>query len=142
MAFSHPLIPKHKSDVATARLAVQAGYPAVEPVLYDLLEWLQDCNWPVAQELFDFLGSIGAPLAPHIRRILSSDDQQWRYWIVGLLRQSPELYSIFRADVHRMACSPRLPSGTKNWTKDVATSLPTASRGTQVVTAFEGCMEL
>jgi hypothetical protein len=106
MASTHPLVPKHKSDIETARLAVNAGFPAVEPVLYDLLEWLQDCNWPVAHELFDFLASIGAPLAPHIRRVFSGDDLIWQYWIIGLFRQSPDLYSIFRADIHRIAYSP------------------------------------
>ncbi|MBN8422085.1 MAG: DUF5071 domain-containing protein [Verrucomicrobia bacterium] len=103
---THPLVPKHKSDNATARLAVQAGYPAVEPVLYELLEWIQDYNWPVARELFDFLASIGAPLAPHIRRVFASDDFVWQYWIIGLFRQSPELYTIFRDDIHRIASSP------------------------------------
>ena len=106
MASPHPLVPKFKSDIETARLAVKAGYPAVEPVLYELLEWLQDCNWPVAHELFDFLASIGAPLAPHIRRVFSSDDLTWQYWLIGLFRQSPELYGIFRADIHRIAFSP------------------------------------
>ena len=106
MASTHPLVPKHKSDIDTARLAVKAGYPAVEPILYDLLEWLQDYNWPVAHELFPFLASIGAPLAPHIRRVFSSDDLVWQYWLIGLFRHSPELYFIFRADIHRIASSP------------------------------------
>lgn len=106
MTSTHPLVPKHKTDIETARLAVSAGYPAVEPVLYDLLEWLQDCNWPVAHELFDFLASIGAPLAPHIRRVFSTEDYLWQYWLIGLFRQSPELYSIFRTDIHRIASSP------------------------------------
>ena len=106
MDFSHPLYPKGKDDIATARRAVAAGYPAVEPVLYELLTWLQDCNWPVAHELFDFLASIGAPLAPHIRRVFDGDDYVWQYWLIGLFRESPELYSIFRADIHRLASSP------------------------------------
>ena len=106
MPSTHPLVPKNKSDIATARLAVQAGYPAVEPVLYELLEWLQDCNWPVARELDSFLASIGAPLAPHIRRVFSGDDYIWQYCLIGLFRESPELYSIFRSDIHRIASSP------------------------------------
>src|SRR5262245_11128325 len=106
MPSPHPLVPKSKGDLVTAQLAVQAGYPAVEPVLYELLEWLQDCNWPVAHELFDFLASIGAPLAPHIRPVFAGDDYVWQYWLIGLFRRSPELYTIFRADIHRIACSP------------------------------------
>ncbi|WP_395748588.1 DUF5071 domain-containing protein [Prosthecobacter sp.] len=105
-ASTHQLVPKHKSDNETARLAVQAGYPAVQPVLYDLLGWIQDFNWPVAHELFDFLASIGAPLAPHIRRVFSREDLSWHYGAIWLIRQSSELYSIFRADIHRIASFP------------------------------------
>ena len=104
--FPHHLCPKGKDDIETARRAVAAGYPAVEPILYELLGWLADCNWEVAHELFDFLASIGAPLAPHIRRAFSGDDYVWQYWLLGLFRESPELYSIFRADIHRIASAP------------------------------------
>ena len=106
MSYTHPLYPKTKDDIETARRTVEAGYPSVEPILYELLTWLQDCNWPVAHVLFDFLASIGAPLAPHIRRVFSGDDYVWQYWLIGLFRESPELYSIFRSDIHRIASSP------------------------------------
>ena len=106
MASTHPLVPKDKLDIETAQLASRAGFPAVEPVLYELLEWIQDCNWPVARELFPFLASIGEPLAPHIRRVFAGDDYIWQYWICGLFRESPTLYSIFRAEIHRIASSP------------------------------------
>ena len=102
----HPLVPKGKLDVETAQRAVAAGFPAVEPVLYQLLEWIQDCNWPVAQELFSFLASIGEPLAPHIRRVFASDDYVWQYWICYLFAESPSLYAVFRDDIHRIATSP------------------------------------
>jgi hypothetical protein len=106
MASPHPLVPKDKLDIETAQFAMRAGFPAVEPVLYELLEWIQDCNWPVGRELFPFLASIGEPLAPHIRRVFESDDYIWQYWICCLFQESPALYSIFREDIHRIASSP------------------------------------
>jgi hypothetical protein len=106
MPSTHPLVPKNKFDTETARLACRAGFPAVEPVLYELLEWLQDYNWPVAHELFPFLASIGEPLAHHIRRVFAGDDYTWQYWVCALIRESPALYSIFRQDLHRIASSP------------------------------------
>ena len=106
MISAHPLIPKGKFDIETARLASRAGFPAVEPVLYELLEWIRNYNWPVAHELFPFLASIGEPLAPHIRQVFASDDYIWQYWICGLFRESPVLYSIFRQDIHRIASAP------------------------------------
>lgn len=85
---------------------MRAGYPAVDPVLYELLEWIQDLNWPVAGELFPFLSTIGEPLAPHIRRVFASDDYIWQYWICGLFRESQALRSIFREDIRRIAETP------------------------------------
>ncbi|WP_315715015.1 MULTISPECIES: DUF5071 domain-containing protein [unclassified Bradyrhizobium] len=81
----HQLIPKGKADLDRARAAVQAGYPAVAPILPELTAWLKDYNWPVAHILAPFLASIGAPMAPHIWHVLNSDDAVWKYWILQLL---------------------------------------------------------
>src|SRR4051794_23281462 len=59
------LIPQNKFDLKRAQAAVEVGYPAVAPILPELLEWLQDYNWPVAHILAPFLASIGEPLVPH-----------------------------------------------------------------------------
>ena len=101
------LIPQHKSDIERARAAVAAGYPTVAPILPQLLEWLQDCNWPVAHVLAPFLVSIGSPLVPHIRRILDTDDEIWKYWMISdIMRDSPELAAAFRDELERLAWSP------------------------------------
>jgi hypothetical protein len=63
------LVPTHKADLERAEAAVRAGYPVVAPVLGRLIEWLQDCNWPVAHVLTPFLQSIGTPLVPHSRHV-------------------------------------------------------------------------
>jgi hypothetical protein len=73
------------------------------------VEWLQDYNWPVALVLAPFLASIGAPLVPHVRHVLDSNDDVWKYWIVErILGQSRELAGAFRADIERLAWSPTL----------------------------------
>ena len=79
------LVPKHKSDLAVARAAIDAGYPAVGPVLPELTEWLQDHNWPVAKVLAPFLASIGRPMIPHIDLVLASNDAGWKYWIISCI---------------------------------------------------------
>jgi hypothetical protein len=76
------LVPASKFDLETAELAAAAGWPAVQPVVTDLLEWLQDYNWPVARVLAPFLASIGDPLVPFLRPILAGDDALWKYWII------------------------------------------------------------
>jgi hypothetical protein len=101
------LIPQHKSDIERARLAVATGYPTVAPILPELLEWLQDCNWPVSHILAPFLVSIGTPLIPHIQHILDTDDEIWKYWMISaIMRDSFELALAFRDELERLAFSP------------------------------------
>ena len=79
------LVPRHKSDLEWADTAVGAGYPAVDPILGELLEWLQDYNWPVAHVLAPFLSGIGPvpSIVEHIRTILASDDNIWKYYLLS-----------------------------------------------------------
>ena len=101
------LIPQNKFDTERANQVVAAGYPAIEPILPDLLEWIQDCNWPVAQVLAPFLGTIGAPLIPHIRKILATDDNMWKYWaLTYLVQNSPDVAAELREELQRYADSP------------------------------------
>ena len=76
------LVPKTKLDLETANQAVSAGYPAVQEILGELIEWLQDYNWPVAKTLAPFLAEIGLPLVPHINHVLSTNDEMWKYWVI------------------------------------------------------------
>jgi hypothetical protein len=95
MAYS--LIPKSKLDLDTANHAVAVGYPGVEPILGDLVEWLQDYNWPVARVLAPFLAGIGKPLVPHIDHVFSTTDGTWKYWmIVCLISNSDDLFEHYK----------------------------------------------
>jgi len=101
------LIPRNKMDTERAEAAVAAGFPVVAPILPDLLEWLQDMNWLVAGILAPFLASIGCPLIPHIRNILATDDEIWKYWIISrIMGESREVAEAFRGELERMAYSP------------------------------------
>jgi Domain of unknown function (DUF5071) len=103
------LIPTHKLDIERAEAAIKAGYPAVEPILDRLIEWLQDCNWPVAHVVTPFLQSVGAPLVPHIWHVLRTNDDIWKYWVVGnLIRSLPEEAAVeFRPELERLAYNPK-----------------------------------
>jgi hypothetical protein len=101
------LLPSDKSDTEKVKAIVALGFPAVEPILPALLEWMQDINWPVAQALQPFLASIGAPLAPHIRSVLNTDDDVWKNWVLRyIVVKSPELQTMLRADIERLATRP------------------------------------
>jgi len=101
------LVPRTKMDVERAEAAVAVGYPAVAPILPELLEWLQDMNWLVAKTLAPFLASIGSPLIPHISYILETDDEIWKYWILyQIMGESLEVAEAFREEIERIAYSP------------------------------------
>jgi len=78
------LVPESKFDLTRARAAERAGYPAITPVINDLLEWLRDGNWPVAHVLTPFLRDLGPvpPLVDGIRSILEGTDSIWKYWVL------------------------------------------------------------
>jgi hypothetical protein len=100
-------VPRDKHDHESANRAIAAGYPAVKPVLWHLLEWVQDMNWPVAQTLAPFLASIGTPLVPHIKKVFETDDEMWKEWIMQeIFLASPEVAQEFRDELTRIAYHP------------------------------------
>lgn len=101
------LLPRDKHDTARAEAIIQLGFPAVEPVLPALLEWMQDMNWPVARILQPFLASIGVALAPHIRNILETEDHIWKYWVLlAIVAKSDELQAALEPELDRIAHQP------------------------------------
>jgi hypothetical protein len=104
----HELVPSSKGDLPAAKRAVAAGWPAVERVLPELLEWIQDVNWPVAPVLMPFLASVGDPLVPYLRPILEGKDIMWKYWIVSDLLLSTPLTVVdaLRPELERLLASP------------------------------------
>jgi hypothetical protein len=101
------LLPANKLDIERARSIIALGYPQVDTILPELLEWMKDMNWPVAQTLQPFLASIGLPLLPHVRRVLDASDEMWKYWVVCcIVGESPELARVFKPELHRLASAP------------------------------------
>lgn len=102
------LLPADKRDVERARAVVALGYPAVAPLLPDLLRWLQDCNWPVSRPIGDFLATLPEQMAPLIRDVLRGDDDIWKYWCIVRLISAmpPDIAEQFRAELTRLGNEP------------------------------------
>ena len=102
--------PLHKSDVANARALLALGYPALGPHLKELLEWLQDGNWPISRPIGEFLLTVPEAIAPLIQEVLASEDHQWKYWcIVRLIGEmKPKVAEPFRFELLRLAECPTL----------------------------------
>jgi hypothetical protein len=101
------LLPQDKCDTERAEALVALGFPAVAPVLSELVEWLQDYNWPVAHVLAPFLASLGAPLVPQVRDVLDTDDHVWKYWVLGcIVAESPAVFEAVQLQVRQAALAP------------------------------------
>ena len=101
-------IPKDKFDRAAVEAAAAIGFPAINPILPELLEWVQDANWPVAQDLFPLLAKAGPEIAPHINAVFESDDAGWKYDLLLKLVPDlkPEVAALLKKQMFRMANSP------------------------------------
>ena len=99
------LLPRDKTDLASARAVIELGFPAVEPVLPDMLEWLQDCNWPVSWPISEFLATLPEPMVPLVWNVLQGDDHIWKYWcILRIIRaMPPSIAEQFRPELNRLA---------------------------------------
>lgn len=77
-----PRSPRNKLDTDSVASLWAADPAAVEPLLPELLTWLQDFNWPVAAPLRDYLLSLGPRLVPHLKKVLWGHDDVWKYWLL------------------------------------------------------------
>jgi hypothetical protein len=100
------LVPRHKHDVARAERAAAAGYPAVAPILGELLQWIRDYNWPVAKVLAPALASVGLPLLPHLRSVFDGHDLVWQRWCLEcIVADSRLLAESLAPELRRLASS-------------------------------------
>lgn len=92
-----------KFDTRAAETIVAAGNAAPP----ELLEWVQDLNWPVAKVLAPFLASAGSNVVPGIRQIFVSNDDTWKWnVVVGVVARSSELIALLRPELERIVNAP------------------------------------
>ena len=84
------LLPANKDDVAAIKAIAARGYPAVQPILPDLLKWIRDESWPVAKPACEFLVSIGPRLALRLLAHHGIGDPEWITGWLGFKREHHE----------------------------------------------------
>ena len=101
-------IPKNKSDHDAVKRATEIGYPGINPILPDLLVWLQDRTWPVAPDVAALLQDAGTGIAPHINAVLNSRDGQWKYGVLCELGNSldGDVWRLVEVNVIRLVDAP------------------------------------
>lgn len=100
-------LPRDKHDAESAEALVAAGWERNMHLAPQMLEWLQDMNWPIAWIFQPFLASVGLPLAPLIKAVIASDDDIWKHnLLVQVVAHSKDLSRALRADLERLAGNP------------------------------------
>lgn len=69
----------------SARVLKEIGFPRVKNVIPELLVWLQDMNWPGAEIIAELLLSADNGVIKHVKEILLTDDDIWKYWVLERL---------------------------------------------------------
>jgi hypothetical protein len=102
------LLPRDKFDVDAVRAIADAGYPAIAPILDELVDWTADGNWPVARPLADYLISLGDPVAAPVSRVLRSSDGSHKENCLRLIVSGLPLETIRKLEdeLRRLAVQP------------------------------------
>ncbi|WP_137933121.1 DUF5071 domain-containing protein [Mesorhizobium comanense] len=102
------LIPRDKHDLDAVTAIQEAGYPAIAPILDELMEWTADGNWPVARPLARFLSTLGKPIIHPVLRVLRGDDPTFKYFcLVTIVSALPvEVLKALETDLERLAVNP------------------------------------
>ncbi|MCF6443069.1 DUF5071 domain-containing protein [Pseudoalteromonas luteoviolacea] len=86
-------LPKIKSDLTSIEKLKSASNEEIRPYLLELAEWLQDINWPVAQHVALRLVKAGDDIVPVVKKILSGNDDIWKYHVINNLVVNLEAHS-------------------------------------------------
>jgi hypothetical protein len=101
------LIPKHKSDIETAEKLKACSYEEIKPIIPDLLECLQDCNWPVSRPVANYLVTISEHLTGDIVKILQGNDDIWKYWCLRVFAvRATSIAPALMDEIKRIASQP------------------------------------
>ncbi|MGN6821147.1 MAG: Mov34/MPN/PAD-1 family protein [Sphingomonas sp.] len=101
------LVPRDK-DPDIVPLIAEAGYPAIAPILDELMEWTADPNWPICTPLIDYLVTLGAPMIDPIRKVLRGDDDGHKFVCLrGMVRELPrDVQMLLLDDLQALAAVP------------------------------------
>ncbi|ACT01543.1 DUF5071 domain-containing protein [Paenibacillus sp. JDR-2] len=105
------LVPKDKFDEG-ALIKLKAIDPLkinLKPIIGELFEWIQDINWPIAEELCIILADFKPEdIIPQIRMILNSGDDTWQFSCIQFLipHLSTEVKKEIAPDLLRIILTP------------------------------------
>jgi len=76
------LIPKNKHDHNVIAGLRELSFEQLRPIIPELLEWMQDMNWPIGRPIADILKPFVDRIAPEIIKIFNTNDGLWKLWVL------------------------------------------------------------
>jgi hypothetical protein len=76
------LLPRNKDDAEGAKALVAIGYPTVEPVMSQMLDWLKSNGSPVELVMREFFANLGARAVPVVEKALASRHDGLKYSVM------------------------------------------------------------
>ncbi|SCZ02430.1 protein of unknown function [Paenibacillus polysaccharolyticus] len=98
------MLPKDKFDVESVEKLAKRSNDELRDILPELMEWLQDGNWPISKPVEDLLLRFGDELIPHIQYVFQTRDCTWEYFMLtGLISRLPlECLRMLKPDLERI----------------------------------------
>lgn len=114
------LIPKDKSDDSNIDELNTYDIDRIRTIVPQLLEWLQDGNWPIANRIASYFQPRINKIEDEILAILNTNDEIWKYYILLLiLHANQQPGRKIMEEVSRIAISPK-PSETEEELDEIA----------------------
>lgn len=108
MSDLYNLLPRDKHDFERVDGLKNIDKEDLIKLIPELVEWLQDINWPIAIQIAKLLLTIPEETIPFIRNVLAGDDDIWKEWCLRyVVKDLPTgLIENLKADLERIAYRP------------------------------------
>jgi len=108
MSIHTDFLPRNKHDFERVHKLKRVERTELLPLLPGLMEWIQDMNWPIAEEVAELLLAFANEITPLIKDVLTTDDDIWKYWCLQILvkRLPHEVKKSFEEDLIRLVERP------------------------------------
>lgn len=101
------LIPKHKDDQRVIESLERLSFEQIQPIIPDLLKWLQDINWPIARPVAQLLSRHADRITPDILEVLRTNDGIWKLWVLTHLARTTT-DPVLLQEIERIALHPTI----------------------------------
>lgn len=101
-------LPRDKHDFESVAVLKNIDKSITITLIPQLLEWLQDMNWPIAGEVAKLLLQFPEETIPHVKAVLQMDDDLWKEWCLRyFVSELPvELIASFKPILIRISTNP------------------------------------